>query len=259
MKYRRLKNCYFYSHFGGANSILMSKNLCVISSASRTHEPCVPTGQVISRMLMRRHNMTSLRSLYVPHGSLLPTTYYPQGAAPKVACHWAMDFIPFREVSPMSISFRMALLTTNYSLLTDIAPHGISVNWLARPSVRAYSWLKKNTSRYAPIRGDFSVDSVDSVWKNYLTQTPQNNADALRNFAPLREKYYTRKAQKYTEFWSVSFCESLRRLRETIPPRMVHYYLLPTTYYIVIPRMDSSLLSPHYFLTTSSLIQLTPN
>ena len=52
----------------------------------------------------------------------------PQGAAPKVACHWAMDFIPFREVSPMSISFRMALLTTNYSLLTDIAPHGISVN-----------------------------------------------------------------------------------------------------------------------------------
>ena len=102
--------------------------LCVISSASRTHEPCVPTGQVISRMLMRRHNMTSLRSLYVPHGSLLPTTYYPQGAAPKVACHWAMDFIPFREVSPMSISFRMALLTTNYSLLTDIAPHGISVN-----------------------------------------------------------------------------------------------------------------------------------
>ena len=34
-------------------------------------------------------------------------------------------------------------LTTNYSLLTDTAPQGISVNWLARPSVRAHSWLKK--------------------------------------------------------------------------------------------------------------------
>ena len=55
--------------------VLLSKNLCVISSASRTHEPYVPTCQVISRMLMRRHNMTSLRSLYVPQG-LLPTTYY---------------------------------------------------------------------------------------------------------------------------------------------------------------------------------------
>ena len=30
----------------------------------------------ISRVLPRHHNMTSLRSLYVPHGSLLPTTYY---------------------------------------------------------------------------------------------------------------------------------------------------------------------------------------
>ena len=57
--------------------------------------------------------MTSLRPTYVPHGLL--TT--PQGAAPKVACHWAMDFIPFREVSPMSISFRMASLTTHYSLM----------------------------------------------------------------------------------------------------------------------------------------------
>ena len=41
-----------------------------------THEPCVPTGQVNFRLLPRRHNMTSLRSLYVPHGSLLLTTYY---------------------------------------------------------------------------------------------------------------------------------------------------------------------------------------
>ena len=52
--------------------------------------------------------------------ALLTTTYYPQGAAPKVACHWAMDFIPFREVSPMSISFRMVhyyLLLTTYDLL----------------------------------------------------------------------------------------------------------------------------------------------
>ena len=51
--------------------VILSKNLCVISSASRTHGPYVPTGQVISRMLMRRHNMTSLRSLYVPHGITL--------------------------------------------------------------------------------------------------------------------------------------------------------------------------------------------
>ena len=35
-----------------------------------THEPCVPTGQVNFRLLPRRHNMTSLRSLYVPHGLL---------------------------------------------------------------------------------------------------------------------------------------------------------------------------------------------
>ena len=54
------------------------------------------------------------------------------------------------------IQFRMALLTTHYSLLTDIAPHGISEN--SCPFV-----ARKNTCRYAPIRGDFSVDSVDSV------------------------------------------------------------------------------------------------
>ena len=80
-------------------------------------------------------------SFRMVHYYLLLTT--PQGDAPKVACHWAMNFIPFREVSPMSISFRMALLTINYSLLTDIAPQGISANGLARPSVRAHSWLKK--------------------------------------------------------------------------------------------------------------------
>ena len=34
MKYRCLENCYFHSHFGGANSILLSKkNLCI---------PCIP-------------------------------------------------------------------------------------------------------------------------------------------------------------------------------------------------------------------------
>ena len=74
--------------------------LCVISSAPRTHEPCVPTGQVISRMLMRRHNMTSLRSLYVPHGSLLPTTYY--SVSPR------MDY---------------SLLLPTYSLVS--VPHGL--------------------------------------------------------------------------------------------------------------------------------------
>ena len=53
--------------------------------------------------------------------------------------------------------------------------------------IRAHSWLKKNTSRYAQIRGDF----LCLPWilcENYCTQTPQNNADALRNFAPLRER-----------------------------------------------------------------------
>ena len=40
------------------------------------HAPCVPIGQVDFRLLPRHHNMTSLRSLYFPHGSLLPTTYY---------------------------------------------------------------------------------------------------------------------------------------------------------------------------------------
>ena len=85
----------------------------VTSYVSRTHEPCVPTCQVNFRMLMKRHDV----STFVIYAAWT-TTYYPQGAAPKVACHWAMDFIPFREVSPMSISFRMVLLSTLYSLLT---------------------------------------------------------------------------------------------------------------------------------------------
>ena len=46
------------------------------------------------------------------------------------------------------------LLPTTSSLLTDIAPHGISVN-------SCLFVAQKNTSRYAQIRGDFSVHSVD--------------------------------------------------------------------------------------------------
>ena len=65
---------------------------------------------------MKRHDV----STFVIYAAWT-TTYYPQGAAPKVACHWAMDFIPFREVSPMSISFRMVhyylLLTTSPCIL----------------------------------------------------------------------------------------------------------------------------------------------
>ena len=66
----------------------------------------------ISRMVSRRHNMTSLRLLYVPHGLLT------QGAARKLACHWAMYFIPFREYPPQCILHSAWLPTTYYLLLT---------------------------------------------------------------------------------------------------------------------------------------------
>ena len=42
----------------------------------------------------------------------------------------------------------------------------------------------KNTRRYAQIRGEF----LRILCENYCTRTTQNHADALRNFAPLREK-----------------------------------------------------------------------
>ena len=57
--------------------------------------------------------MTSLRSRYVPHGLLT------QGAARKLACHWAMYFIPFREYPPQCIlhsAWHYSLLTPHYSL-----------------------------------------------------------------------------------------------------------------------------------------------
>ena len=118
---------------------IFRERLIVTSYISRTHEPCVPTCQVnfprvsnrnlvcitdaravrpykssefpiISRQSRRRHNMTSLRSLYVSHGLL------SQGAARKLACHWTMYFIPFREYPPQCI-FHSAWLTTTYYLL----------------------------------------------------------------------------------------------------------------------------------------------
>ena len=53
------------------------------------HAPCVPTCQVDFRLLPRLHNMTSLRSLYVPHGSLLPTTHYLLLGFPALLVNYA--------------------------------------------------------------------------------------------------------------------------------------------------------------------------
>ena len=62
--------------------------------------------------------------------------------------------------------------------------------------------------------------------QKYCTQTTQNHADAWRNFAPLREKnmFFCQKSlhtesTKTHRICSACFCESLRRLRETITLR----------------------------------------
>ena len=88
----------------------------------RTHEPCVPTGQMDSRMLMRRHNMTSLRSLYVPHGSLLPTTYYLLLCPPPA---WY-----YSPKAPLLKSLAIGLcalsLSGNFLTIVYLTPHGVT-------------------------------------------------------------------------------------------------------------------------------------
>ena len=132
---------------------------------------------------------------------------------------------------------------------------------------------QKNTSRYEQIRGDFSVYSVDSVWKllhadvaelrrhfaklcafaweeryvllflcqkfcltlteihricsTYLHVSARKNSHAKAQrarsylyFCSYVKNRCTQKSQKYTEtLLRMLFCESLRRLRETIPLR----------------------------------------
>ena len=66
----------------------------------------------------------------------------------------------------------------------------------------------KDTCRYEQIRGKFRV----------LCVRPPH-ADALRNFAPLREKYLHTESTEIHRICFACFCESLRRLRETITLR----------------------------------------
>ena len=73
-----------------------------------------------------------------------------------------------------------------------------------------FSAWKKLNNKLKKNRWPAEQYSVSSVW-DHPTQT-------LRDFAPLREKYL-HTAQRYTEFCSACFCESLRRLRETITLR----------------------------------------
>ncbi len=61
--------------------------------------------------------------------------------------------------------------------------------------IRVHSWLKKNTSRYAQIRGDFSVDSVDCF--------PLTSSDSDFQF---RVKIIARRRRRTTQ----TLCETLR-------------------------------------------------
>ena len=62
-----------------------------------------------------------------------------------------------------------------------------------------------------------------------LTQRRKGRG-ALCPFVLMSKTVAHRKSQKNTEtLLRMLFCESLRRLRETIPRRLVHYYLLPST------------------------------
>ena len=48
-----------------------------------------------------------------------------------------------------------------------------------------------------------------------------------------QNKIFKQNSQKNTEFCSACFCEGLRRLRETITLRTVHYYLLLPHYSLI--------------------------
>ena len=88
---------------------------------------------------------------------------------------------------------------------------------------------QKNTSRYAQIRGDFSVYSVDCFpltssdsdfqfcVKKRLTQRRKGRG-ALCPFVLMSKKLHT-ELTEYTETLLRMFCGCLRRLRETIPLR----------------------------------------
>ena len=72
--------------------------------------------------------------------------------------------------------------------------------------IRAHSWLKKNTSRYAQIRGDFSVSSVDCF--------PLTSSDSDFQFCV---KIIARRHRRTTQ----TLCETLRLCVRDVPCRYV--------------------------------------
>ena len=191
MKYRRLKKCYFCSHFGGANSTLYNKrtyfilpqnsrntqNFAPLLLDIRTeehilfshrthgiHRICstdlhVSTRKNSQAKAQRARSVMSFCSyvkIKFSHGSTEIHRNFASHVVPRKSASSAWDH-PIPHGSLLPTTFYLLSVPhgiTHYSLLTDTAPHGISVN--SCPFV-----AQKNTSRYAQIRGDFSVYSVD--------------------------------------------------------------------------------------------------
>ena len=138
--------------------------------------------------------MTSLRSLYVPHG-LLPTPKAPllkSLAIGLCALSLSGKYLQCLFHSAWFTTTYYLLLTTYYLLLTtyyllhSYPPHGITHYYLYK-KIRANTWRL-----FCVFRGLLSPHKfgqrLSVPCENYCTQTSQNCADTLRNFAPLREK-----------------------------------------------------------------------